>query len=63
MSRYQAPLEEIRFVLFDLLGAEALFARLGHEDASRELVDAAMLILTIMLRPHGLFGRHDIERV
>ncbi len=31
--------------------------------ASRELVDAAMLILTIMLRPHGLFGRHDIERV
>jgi branched-chain amino acid transport system permease protein len=31
--------------------------------ASRELVDAAMLILTIMVRPHGLFGRHDIERV
>jgi branched-chain amino acid transport system permease protein len=31
--------------------------------ASRELVDAAMLILTIMIRPHGLFGRHDIERV
>jgi branched-chain amino acid transport system permease protein len=31
--------------------------------ASRDLVDAAMLILTIMLRPHGLFGRHDIERV
>jgi branched-chain amino acid transport system permease protein len=31
--------------------------------ASRELVDAAMLILTILIRPHGLFGRHDIERV
>ncbi len=31
--------------------------------ASRELVDAAMLILTILVRPHGLFGRHDIERV
>ena len=31
--------------------------------ASRELVDAAMLILTIMVRPHGLFGRHDIERL
>ena len=31
--------------------------------ASRELVDAAILILTIMVRPHGLFGRHDIERV
>jgi branched-chain amino acid transport system permease protein len=31
--------------------------------ACRELVDAAMLILTILVRPHGLFGRHDIERV
>jgi branched-chain amino acid transport system permease protein len=31
--------------------------------ASRELVDAAILILTILVRPHGLFGRHDIERV
>lgn len=30
---------------------------------SRDLVDAAMLILTIMLRPHGLYGRHDIERI
>jgi branched-chain amino acid transport system permease protein len=31
--------------------------------ASRDLVDAAMLIATILVRPHGLFGRHDIERV
>ena len=31
--------------------------------ASRDLVDAAMLISTILVRPHGLFGRHDIERV
>jgi len=31
--------------------------------ASRDLVDAAMLILTIMVRPHGLYGRHDIERI
>jgi branched-chain amino acid transport system permease protein len=31
--------------------------------ASRDLVDAAMLILTILVRPHGLYGRHDIERV
>lgn len=30
---------------------------------SRELIVAAVLILTVMLRPHGLFGRHDIERV
>lgn len=30
---------------------------------SRDLITAAVLILTVMLRPHGLFGRHDIERV
>jgi len=30
---------------------------------SRELIVAAVLILTVMIRPHGLFGRHDIERV
>ena len=30
---------------------------------TRELVVAAVLILTIMIRPHGLFGRHDIERL
>ena len=30
---------------------------------TRELVVAAILILTIMIRPHGLFGRHDIERI
>jgi len=26
-------------------------------------VVAATLILTILIRPHGLFGRHDIERI
>src|SRR5690606_11435435 len=30
---------------------------------SRELVGAIVLVLTVMVRPHGLFGRHDIERV
>ena len=30
---------------------------------TRDLVVAAVLILTIMVRPHGLFGRKDIERV
>jgi branched-chain amino acid transport system permease protein len=30
---------------------------------SRDLIVAAVLILTVMLRPHGLFGRQDIERV
>jgi len=30
---------------------------------SRELVIAVVLILTIMVRPYGLFGRHDVERL
>ena len=30
---------------------------------SRDLVIAATLILTILIRPHGLFGREDIERI
>ncbi|MBI5909755.1 MAG: branched-chain amino acid ABC transporter permease [Betaproteobacteria bacterium] len=30
---------------------------------SRDLVVAITLILTILIRPHGLFGRHDIERI
>ena len=30
---------------------------------TRELVIAAVLIVTIMIRPHGLFGRHDIDRL
>ncbi len=30
---------------------------------TRDLVVAGVLILTIMIRPHGLFGRHDIERI
>ena len=30
---------------------------------SRDLVVAATLIVTILVRPHGLFGRHDIERI
>jgi branched-chain amino acid transport system permease protein len=30
---------------------------------TRDLVVAAVLILTIMIRPHGLFGRQDIERI
>ena len=30
---------------------------------SRELVIAATLVLTILIRPHGLFGREDIQRI
>jgi alkylation response protein AidB-like acyl-CoA dehydrogenase len=41
-ASYRAPQEDIRFVLHDLLGDEALFARLGMPDANRELVDAVL---------------------
>jgi len=43
------------------VGADFLDPLVGG--GSRELIVAAVLILTIMIRPHGLFGRHDIERV
>ena len=42
MSTYKAPLDDLRFGLYDVLDAEALFARLGHADANRELVDAVL---------------------
>ena len=42
MSTYHAPLHDMRFVLFDVLDAEALFARLGFSDASRDIVDAVL---------------------
>ncbi|MDO5504669.1 MAG: acyl-CoA dehydrogenase C-terminal domain-containing protein [Pseudoxanthomonas suwonensis] len=42
MASYRAPLNDIRFVLFDLLKADTVFAELGFEDASRDLVDAVL---------------------
>ncbi|MFT4178980.1 MAG: acyl-CoA dehydrogenase C-terminal domain-containing protein [Thermomonas sp.] len=42
MSSYKAPLDDIRFALFDVLDAEPLFAKLGFADANRELVDAVI---------------------
>ena len=42
MSTYRAPLSDIRFALYDVLGAEALFARLGHTDATRDVLDAVL---------------------
>ena len=42
MSSYRAPLSEIRFVLFDVLGAESLFSRLGFTDATRDVIDAVL---------------------
>src|SRR4051812_42401390 len=42
MSTYHAPLHDMRFVLFDVLDAEALFARLGFSDATRDIIDAVL---------------------
>jgi branched-chain amino acid transport system permease protein len=46
---------------FEAVASGVLDPLLGG--GSRDLVVAVVLILTIMLRPHGLFGRHDIERL
>jgi alkylation response protein AidB-like acyl-CoA dehydrogenase len=42
MTTYRAPLADIRFALYDVLAADALFARLGYADASREVIDAVL---------------------
>ena len=41
-TTYKAPLADIRFALHDVLGADALFARLGYADASRDVIDAVL---------------------
>lgn len=42
MSTYKAPLADMRFALFDVLGAEAAFQRLGFADATRDVLDAVL---------------------
>ncbi|PJK08847.1 acyl-CoA dehydrogenase [Lysobacteraceae bacterium NML120232] len=42
MSQYRAPLDDIRFTLFDLLNVEPVFARLGQQEVNRELVEAVL---------------------
>ncbi|WP_257387011.1 acyl-CoA dehydrogenase C-terminal domain-containing protein [Tahibacter caeni] len=43
MSKYAAPLTDMRFALFDVLGAEALLARLpGGDAATRDVCDAVL---------------------
>jgi hypothetical protein len=43
MSKYAAPLTDMRFALYDVLGADALFARLpGGDAATRDVVDAVL---------------------
>jgi len=42
MSTYQPPLRDMHFALFDVLGAERLFERLGFTDAGRATVEAML---------------------
>ncbi len=42
MSTYKAPVNDIRFALYDVLGADKTFAALGFADASRDITDAVL---------------------
>ena len=42
MSSYTAPLSDIRFVMYDLLDVTSHFERLGHGEASRDVLDAVL---------------------
>ncbi|HBN53050.1 MAG TPA: acyl-CoA dehydrogenase [Stenotrophomonas sp.] len=42
MSNYKAPVTDLRFVLHDVLKAESLFAAMGLEDASADVIDAVL---------------------
>lgn len=60
-SIFGAVLAGIILGIIENVGSTYLDTFLGG--GSRDLIVAAVLIITVMLRPHGLFGRHDIERV
>ncbi len=42
MSSYTAPVADIRFALHDVLGAQALFQRLGLSEATADIIDAVL---------------------
>jgi len=42
MNSYVAPLRDIRFALFDVIGAETLYQKLGIANAQREIMDAVL---------------------
>ncbi len=42
MSTYKAPLADMRFALFDVIGAEDAFQKLGFADATRDVLDAVL---------------------
>lgn len=42
MNTYKAPVNDLRFALFDVLDCERVFARLGFADATRDVLDAVL---------------------
>ncbi|KFL36702.1 acyl-CoA dehydrogenase C-terminal domain-containing protein [Arenimonas donghaensis] len=42
MNRYKAPVRDMKFALYDVIGADKLYEKLGIEHASRDLLDAVM---------------------
>ncbi len=42
MSTYKAPLADMRFALFDVIGAEDAFQKLGFVEATRDVLDAVL---------------------
>jgi alkylation response protein AidB-like acyl-CoA dehydrogenase len=42
MTTYKAPLTDLRFALYDVLGVEKHFAELGYTEATRDIVDAVL---------------------
>ncbi|TQM17737.1 hypothetical protein FB548_1126 [Pseudoxanthomonas sp. 3HH-4] len=41
-ASYTAPLTDLRFALYDVLGVEPLFQRLGYTEATRDILDAVL---------------------
>lgn len=42
MNKYQAPVKEMSFALFDVLQADKTFAELGADSASRDIIEAVL---------------------
>jgi alkylation response protein AidB-like acyl-CoA dehydrogenase len=43
MHDFKAPIRDIQFTLYEVLGAEQHYQRIGAEEANRELVDAIII--------------------
>ncbi|MBD8527381.1 acyl-CoA dehydrogenase C-terminal domain-containing protein [Pseudomarimonas arenosa] len=42
MNKYQAPVKEMSFALFDVVQADKVFAELGADSASRDIIEAVL---------------------